>query len=136
MNKLMRQTQDPEQIEGRESRLRINCEKKIIAYQAPNRMIFKIHTLPTESGGEAKVMNKEAESLPSGSKAHHYGNGHVCLAHSMRGWDLLRILFQCDSWAKGYEIYKKTGRFPKSPKDSFSKELPEPTLTHRLLNFF
>ena len=126
MNKLMRQTQDPEQIKGRESRIRIHREKRIIAYQAPNRLVFKIHTRPTESGGEVKVMNKEAQSLPVGGEAHHYGRGHVCLAHkSMRGWDLFRILFQCDSWAKGYETYKETGYFPSSPKTAFLRKEPE-----------
>lgn len=136
MNKLMEQIRDPDQIRGRESRIRINWEKNIIAYRTPNGMIFKIYTQPTESGGEAVVRNKQAKSLPSGSTAHHYGGGHVCLAHNLRGWDLTRILFQIDSWARGYEIYKKTGSFPDSPKDTFSGELPRPSLKARLLNLF
>ena len=136
MNKLMEQALDPEQTIGRASRIRISKEKKIIAYRARNSMIFKIHTHPTESGGEAVVKNKEAKSLPAGGKAHHYGGGHVCLAHSIRGWDLTRILFQCDAWARGYEIYKKTGVFPSSPKDSFSGKLPTPSLRSKLLNLF
>jgi len=137
MNRLMEQTRDPRQIRGRESQVRIDREEKIIAYKAPNGMIFKIHTQPTESGGETVVMNKEAKSLPSGSKAHHYGKGHVCLAHSLRGWDLTRILFQCDSWARGYEIYKKTGRFPGSPKVTFSgNPPPRKTIKSIIQNLF
>lgn len=137
MNKLMQQVSQSDQIRGRTSRIRINKNEKIIAYRAPNGMIFKIHTRPTESGGEAVVKNKEARSLPAGSEAHHYGNGHVCLAHNLRGWDLTRILFQIDAWARGYEIYKQTGRFPDSPKKTFSgKPSPRTSIKSIIQNLF
>lgn len=122
MNRLMQQAFDPSQIRGRDSRIRIDRANKKIAYKAPNEMVFFIDTRPVEEGGEPKVHTSTAELYGPGHKTHTLGDGRVCLAESLRGWDLTRILFQCDSWARGYEIYEKTGRFPDDPLQSFSRE--------------
>lgn len=121
MNRLMAQTKDPDQIRGRESRIRVDHSKKKIAYKAPNGMAFYIDTRPIEEGGEPIVNTAEAELYSAAHKTHTLGDGRVCLALSLRGWDLTRILFQCDSWARGYEIYKKTQHFPDNPRQAFSR---------------
>lgn len=120
MNLLMKQTSEPDQIRGRESRIRVNREKRKIAYTAPNGMVFFIDTRPTEEGGEPIVSTPDAELYSASHKTHTLGGGRVCLASSLRGWDLTRILFQCDSWARGFELYKKTGEFPADPLEAFS----------------
>ena len=117
----MRQARERDQIRGRENRVRIKPSEKKIAYKAPNGMMFEIHTRPIEEGGEPIVKTAAAELYSTAHKTHTLGGGRVCLASSLRGWDLTRILFQCDSWARGYEIYKKTGRFPDDPRQSFSR---------------
>ena len=121
MNRLMKQALESDQIRGRESRIRIDREKKKIAYKAPNGMVFYIDTRLVDEGGEPEVLTPEAELYSAAHKTHTLGDGRVCLANSLRGWDLTRILFQCDSWARGYEIYKQTGRFPEDPRHSFSR---------------
>jgi len=120
MNRLMRQAFEPDQIRGRESRVRVDRANKKIAYKAPNGMVFFIDTCPVEEGGEPKVHTPEAELYGPAHKTHTLGSGRVCLAESLRGWDLTRILFQCDSWARGYEIYQRTGQFPNDPRQSFN----------------
>lgn len=121
MNRLMQQVNQPDQIRGRESRVRVDRARRKIAYKAQNGMEFIIDTKPTETGGNAVVENKLVKRFSASHSRHTLGNGRVCLANNLRGWDLTRILFQCDSWARGYEIYKKTGTFPDSPKQVFSK---------------
>lgn len=121
MNRLMRQVYDAEQIRGRESRIRIDRGREKIAYKAPNGMIFYIDTRPLAEGGEPTVRTAEAELYSISHKTHTLGGGRVCLATSLRGWDLTRILFQCDSWAHGYEVYQKTGSFPADPRQSFRR---------------
>ncbi len=121
MNRLMRQAYEPDQVMGRESRIRINSRAQKIAYKAPNGMVFFIDTRPVNEGGEPIVRTPEAEIYGPSHRTHTLGeNGRVCLASSLRGWDLTRILLQCDSWARGYEIYQRTGRFPESPRESFN----------------
>ena len=88
-------------------------------------MVFFIDASPVDEGGEPQVRTPEAELYGPAHKTHTLGGGRVCLADSLRGWDLTRILFQCDSWARGYEIYKRTGRFPKNPRQSFSPRAQE-----------
>ena len=132
MNRLMRQAFEPDKIRGREQRIRISRGQRIIAYKAPNGMLFKIDTMPIESGGEPVVHNDEVSELSSSHRSHTLGQGRVCLAENLRGWDLTRILFQCDSWARGYEIYQETGVFPDSPKKVFthnSRKNPPSALT-------
>lgn len=124
MNRLMRQAYEPDQIRGRESRVRVNRANKKIAYKAPNGMVFFIDTRPVEEGGEPIVRTHDAEIYSASHKTHTLGSGRVCLAESLRGWDLTRILFQCDSWARGYEIYQRTGSFPDDPRQSFSTTAP------------
>ena len=119
MNRLMRDTYDPEQTRGRSHRLRRNITNGIIRYTAPNGMLFEIDTRPIDEGGDPEVKCDAAKIYSASHKTHTLGDGRVCLATSLRGWDLTRILLQCDSWARGMEIYKKTGRFPKDPLESF-----------------
>ena len=121
MNRLMRQVTQEDQIRGRGSRIRVDRAKRKIAYKAPNGMVFYIDTRPVDEGGEPIVRTAEAELYSASHKTHTLGNGRVCLATSLRGWDLTRILFQCDSWARGYEIYKQTGQFPEDTLESFSR---------------
>lgn len=121
MNRLMKQAFEAGQIRGRESRIRVDRKKKKIAYKAPNGMIFYIDTRPVEEGGEPTVRTAEAEIYSASHRTHTLGGGRVCLASSLRGWDLTRILFQCDSWARGYEIYQRTGHFPEDPRQSFGR---------------
>jgi len=125
MNRLMQQASEPDQIRGREARIRVDRARKRIAYKAPNGMVFFIDASPVDEGGEPQVRTPEAELYGPAHKTHTLGGGRVCLADSLRGWDLTRILFQCDSWARGYEIYKRTGRFPKNPRQSFSPRAQE-----------
>lgn len=124
MNRLMQQAFDPEQIRGRESRVRVNRARTKIGYEAPNGMRFFIDTCPVDEGGEPRVYAEEAELYGPSHKTHTLGDGRVCLASSLRGWDLTRILFQCDSWARGYEIYQQTGVFPDNPRESFTGGRP------------
>lgn len=126
MNRLMNQVFEPEQIRGREPRIRVDRTNRKIAYKAPNGMVFFIDTRPTEEGGEPIVRTEEAELYSAGHSTHTLGSGRVCLASSLRGWDLTRILFQCDSWARGYEIYKATGSFPNSPREAFARGQQRP----------
>ncbi|RME44506.1 MAG: hypothetical protein D6795_17840 [Deltaproteobacteria bacterium] len=121
----MEQVSDPAMIRGREERIRVKREKRKIAYKAPNGMTFFIDTRPLEEGGEPIIRTKEAEIYSPSHKTHTLGNGRICLAASLRGWDLTRILLQCDSWARGYEIYKKTGYFPSSPREVFRRDAVE-----------
>ena len=139
MNKLMQQVKQPDQIRGRESRLKVDWAHRKIAYKAPNEMVFIIDTKPTETGGEPIVLNQVAKSLGISHRTHSLGDGRVCLADNLRGWDLTKILLQCDSWACGYEIYKKTGTFPSSPKAAFrrtphSNNKEKPSLLARLFS--
>lgn len=129
MNRLIRQAFEPDQIRGREERVRVNRDKKKIAYKAPNGMVFFIDTRPVEEGGEPKVYTDEAELYGPAHKTHTLGEGRVCLAESLRGWDLTRILFQCDSWARGYEIYQRTGLFPADPRETFGNSTNPTTST-------
>src|SRR5690554_6645772 len=119
MNHLMKQAFEPDQIRGRQSRIRVDRARRKIAYKAPNGMVFFIETGPMEEGGEPIVCTPEAELYGPAHKTHTLGDGRVCLADSLRGWDLTRILFQCDSWARGWEVFKQTGQFPKNPRQSF-----------------
>ena len=121
MNKLMKQVYQPDQVRGRESRIRVDPGRQMIAYKAPNSMVFFIDTKPLDVGGEAIVTNDHAELYSASHKTHTLGSGRVCLAGSLRGWDLTQILFQCDSWARGYEIYQRTGKFPEDPIEAFSR---------------
>lgn len=120
MNRLMLQTQQPDQIRGRESRVRTRPAEQKIAYQAPNGIVFYIDTRPTNTGGEPIVSTKEREAQVASHDTHTLGKGHVCLANSIRGWDLTKILFYCDSWARGVELYRLTGLFPRSPLNAFT----------------
>jgi len=121
MNWLMNQAFQSDQIRGRESRIRVDRARQRIAYKAPNGMIFFIETKPVEEGGQPVVRTETAELFGPSHSTHTLGGGRVCLASSLRGWDLTRILFQCDSWARGYEIYQRTGHFPKDARESFSR---------------
>jgi len=120
MNYLMKQLEDPEQIRGREDRLRVKYDAEKIAYKAPNGMVFVIDTSPINEGGEAVVTTKEAEGYPASHETHTFGDGRICLAESIRGWELTQILFQCDSWARGLELYEETGIFPDDPLEAFT----------------
>ena len=120
MNRLMKQAFEADQIRGRESRIRVDRRKKKIAYKAPNGMVFFIDTRKVDEGGEPIVRTPDAELYGPAHKTHTFGGGRVCLAETLRGWDLTRILFQCDSWARGFEIYQETGRFPEDARESFS----------------
>ena len=80
MNRLMRQVFDPDQIRGRQSRIRVDRQSQKIAYQAPNGMIFYIDTRPIEEGGEPTVRTEEAEIFSASHKTHTLGGGRVCLA--------------------------------------------------------
>ena len=124
-NRLMKEVFDPEEIKGRESRIRIDRARRKIAYKAPNGMIFFIDTRPIEEGGEPIVWTKEAVLYDASHKTHTLSEGRVCLADSLRGWPLSKILFQCDSWARAQEIFLETGYFPKSPREAFSREIVE-----------
>lgn len=112
--------------ESRVSRGGVLGEEIWVSYSAPsysapsNGMPFFIDTRPLDEGGEPQVCTPEAKLHGAGHKTHTLGKGRVCLAGSLRGWDLTQILFQCDSWARGWEIFKQTGRFPDSPRDSCS----------------
>lgn len=117
MNSLFNQVYDFEQVQGR--KVYINEREKTIRYIAPNGIVFTIETEPVEYYGEAKVHSKHAEPFGASHDHHTYSNGYVCLANSIRNWPLLQILVYCDSWAKGYDIYRKTGRFPNCPLESF-----------------
>lgn len=121
MNRLMQQVTQEDQIRGRASRIRVDRASRKIAYKAPNGMVFYIDTRPVEEGGEPIVRTPEAELYSASHKTHTLGNGRACLASSLRGWDLTRILLQCDSWARGYEIYQETQRFPEDTRESFSR---------------
>lgn len=135
MNRLMNQVFEADQIRGREARLRIDRANQKIAYKAPNGMVFFIDTRPVEEGGEPIISTKEAELYSAGHSTHTLGSGRVCLAGSLRGWDLTRILFQCDSWARGYEIYQATGTFPDNPRQVFTSRGARPrSLIARLFN--
>lgn len=136
MNRLMRQAFDPDQIRGRESRIRVNQAGKRIAYKAPNGMVFFIDTRPVDEGGEPIVRSSEAKRYGANHKTHTLGDSQVCLADSLRGWELTRILFQCDSWARGIEIYRKTGKFPDNPGQSFSRQTSRNHGSTRTSNFF
>lgn len=119
MNRLLDQCFQADQVRGRESRIRINRERRRLAYRAPNGMDFFIDCRPVEEGGEPRVFTKSAELYGPSHRTHTLGDGRVCLAQSLRGWDLVRILFQIDSWARGYEIYQRTGGFPNDPRACF-----------------
>ncbi len=121
MNRLMMQAYEPDQVRGRESRIRINRRAQKLAYKAPNGMVFFIDTSAVDEGGEPRVFTEHAELYGASHRTHTLGGGRVCLASSLRGWDLTRILLQCDSWARGYEIYQRTGRFPRNARESFSR---------------
>lgn len=121
MNYLMRQCNDYSMIKGREARIRVKRDEDKIAYKSVNGMLFFIDTSPVNTGGEPTIRTPEAEIYSASHKTHTFGSGRVCLAESIRGWDLTKILFQCDSWARGYEIYKNTGKFPDSPREVFKR---------------
>ncbi len=120
MNHLLRQAGDPAYTRGRSRRLRVHYARQRIAYRAPNGMVFHIDTSRVEEGGEPRVYTLSARDAPPSHATHTNGNSRVCLAVSLRGWDLTRILFQCDSWARGCEIYRRTGHFPDTPLESFN----------------
>ncbi|RME44507.1 MAG: hypothetical protein D6795_17845 [Deltaproteobacteria bacterium] len=119
-NPLMEQVFDDEQIAGRRRRIRINRAARKIAYKAPNGMIFFIDTRPVEEGGEPEIWTDQGDLYTPRVKKHIVGRQRVCLAASLRGWELSRILFQCDSWARAQEIFLETGYFPMSPREAFS----------------
>lgn len=121
MNYLMQQATDPQYIKGRESALRINRRRGLIAYRAPNGMKFVIDTSPLYEGGGAVVYSEEAKNLPASHNTHTLGSGALCLASSTRGWNLTKILFQCDAWAHGMQVYRATGRFPDGLRQTFSR---------------
>lgn len=120
MNRLMRQVYDRNQTRGRTNRVRVKPREGVIAYKAANNLPFFIHTRPVDEGGDPIVFCYVPETRGTSHKTHSLGDGRVCLADSLRGWDLTRILFQCDSWARGLEIYRATGHFPGSPREAFS----------------
>ncbi len=114
MNYLMQQATDPEYIKGREAALRINRRRGLIAYRAPNGMKFVIDTSPLYDGGVCRVYCEDAKDMPHGH------GGEPCLAGSYRGWNLTKLLFQCDAWAHGAEFYRATGHFPDGAAESFN----------------
>lgn len=127
-NYLLDQAQEADQIRGRENQLRVNYRSGHMLYKAPNKVIFRIDTSPVGTGGEPIVTTETAEIYSASHRTHTLGGGRVCLAASLRGWELHRILLQIDSWARGHEIYKQTGKFPDSIGDVFKnlKSLNKP----------
>ncbi|MBU4567293.1 MAG: hypothetical protein KKE29_21455 [Proteobacteria bacterium] len=121
MNRLMRQAFEKDQIRGRESRIRVDRDRQKIAYKAPNGTLFFIETGSVEEGGEPVVRSPAADIYSAAHKTHTLGGSRVCLANSLRGWDLTRILLQCDSWARGMELYRSGQKFPSSPKEAFAR---------------
>ena len=117
MNRLIYQAGDRDHLGGRFDR--VGYKGKKIGYRAPNGEVFFVHTQPIESGGAPIVTAKVAEQFEASHETHTLGDGEVCLAENLRGWDLSQILFQCDSWARGFEIWRETGKFPPSPSDTF-----------------
>ena len=117
MNRLIYQAGDRDHLGGRFPRVGFKGSK--IGYRAPNGEVFCVPPQPIESGGVPIVTAKVAEQLGASHETHTLGDGEVCLATSLRGWDLSPILFYCDSWARGIEIWQETGKFPPSPGDVF-----------------
>lgn len=121
MHRLIEQfLRDPSETRGRQQSLSVSRERDRIRYVAPNGIEFTIDCSDAGSCGEPHVSSPAAVRYGTSHEAHTLGNGRVCLASSLRGWDLAKILVYCDSWAKGVRIYERTGTFPPSPKDVFT----------------
>ena len=125
MNYLISQFIDRRHCRGREYRLQINNYKNKIRYIALNQIVFIIDCSDAGASGSPGIYSNIVRGCSASHDSHTLGKdtidgGQICLAESINGWDLDRILFYCDSWAKGFCIYKRTGKFPNTPKSVFN----------------
>ena len=114
---LIQQMANSSQCRGRAGRLQLvknTAGSVAIRYQAASGMVFFIEPR-RHPYGEPGIWCKEAAALPASARTHTFGGGYVCLGHGLTSWDLRRILIYCDGWAKGYQTYRRTGRFPPNP---------------------
>lgn len=118
-NYLIRQANSHRYLKGRKYRLWVSNPTEKIKYKAPNGMVFYIHTKQIKTGGTPEVYNEQASMLPSSHDTHVFKKGEVCLAKSIRGWNLNRILYYCDAWSRGFEIFLQSGSFPSHPSITF-----------------
>ena len=120
MNKLINMAYDFNQTRGR--KVQVSRDKSHIRYIAPNGIEFKIYPGDFPYGNPV-AYSPAAEPYGASHETHTLGSGKVCLGESMGGWDLTKILFFCDSWARGIRIYEDGYEFPSSPKVSFNRNL-------------
>ncbi len=64
------------------------------------------------------------ERLPSGHSTHYYGDGYVCIGTGLCRLELYEILYLIDGWARGFEKYLRSGRFPRRPSEAFGLRTP------------
>jgi len=121
MHYLIRQfLQDFRQGSGRRHRIQVNKFSNKLRYTAPNGILFIIDCSDSGTREAPVIISPEAEPYGTSHATHTLGDGRVCLASSISGWELDRILLYCDSWAKGIRIYQRGKGFPKNPRASFS----------------
>ena len=114
----MQQIQDPRYTRGRAGALAVNFKTQTILYVAPNRMRFFIDTTPLNEGGQPIVnccvdtWHPQSRSVPS------LNSMPACLGN-LRGFNLAKVLFACDTWAQCYGYYRMTGIFPNNLVDVF-----------------
>ena len=111
---------DPSQSQGRRDRLSANGDRTKLRYFAPNGVPFFIDCSDAGDKDEPLVHSPVATPYGVSHATHTLGKGRVCLALSIRGWELSQVLLYCDSWAKGIRIYEATGSFPANPKAIFA----------------
>jgi len=115
MHYLIKQFLYGTQCRGRSHRIHVNSARDKIRYRAPDQTVFIIDCSDAGTTGSPRVTSPKAERYGCKHETHTLGNGGVCLASSIAGWELDHILLYCDSWAKGLGIYKRTGSFPSDP---------------------
>ena len=120
-NPLIRQSYDHSEVGLRGPRLQRHTSLPRLRYQSANGMMIEIDCSAVIEGGEAVVRCPSVDHLPVSHSTHTYGDGKLCLADSIAGWSLSRILFFADAWCRGYEIWQATGHFPDSPAETFSR---------------
>lgn len=107
MNALIGQASEPEQIRGRESRIRVNHVNQQIVYKACNGMLFVIDTRPTNKGRAPLVLCPSAIGRGPSHHTHCYGNGCVDPPCGLAGKPLGWLLHFCDSFAVRLDLLCK-----------------------------
>ena len=114
MNPLIQQARNLKSAERHLGQVAVDGDT--IRYTNPEGTEFRIETGYVNTGGEPRVYTQVAEGLGPSHETHTLGGGRVCLARSLRGWDLERIFFYCRFWGKGFKLYMETGIFPPNPR--------------------